>query len=179
MRLFIGLFLPEDIRARLAGLKGGLKGARWVDAENLHLSLRFIGEVTGGIERDIDQALLAIDSPAFDLALSGLGFFDRGGKVHSVWAGVEEADEVILLQSKIERALINIDLEPEHRKYKPHVTLARLKNGKSGEAGKFMEQHDGFRAGPFSIDHFTLFLSHLGHSGAHYEVLADYPLTVP
>ncbi len=176
MRLFVGLALPEDLRARLAGLKGGLRGARWVAVENLHLSLRFIGDVTGGIERDIDQALLAIKSPVFDIALSGLGCFDHRGKVRSVWAGVEESGHVTRLQGKVERALIDIGLEPDHRKYKPHVTLARLKNRKAGNAGEFMETHGGFRAGPFNVDRLTLFLSHLGSGGASYEVLADYPL---
>ena len=176
MRLFVGLALPEDIRTRLAGLKGGLRGARWVAAENLHLSLRFIGDVTGGIERDIDQALLAVDSPAFELALSGLGCFERRGKVSAVWAGVEETGDVTRLQGKVERALIDIGLEPEHRKYKPHVTLARMKNGKAAEAGEFLETHGGFQAGPFRIDRLTLFLSHLGTGGASYETLADYSL---
>lgn len=178
MRLFVGLALPEDIRTRLAGLGGGLRGARWVEPENLHLSLRFIGEVTGGIERDIDHALLAIDSPAFELSLSGLGFFDRRGKVHAVWAGVEDGNAVTRLQAKVERALVDIGLEPEHRKYKPHVTLARIKNGKSGEAGRFLESLGGFMSGPFKVDRMTLFLSHLGPGGAHYQVLADYPLTL-
>lgn len=177
MRLFVGLGLPEDIRVRLAGLKGGLRGGRWIEPENLHLSLRFIGEASGGIERDIDQALLAIESTAFELTLSGLGFFDRRGKVHSVWAGIEDAADVTRLQAKVEHALVDIGLEPEHRKYKPHVTLARIKGGKSGEIGQFLEYNGDFLTGPFKVDRMTLFLSHLNSGGASYEVLADYPLT--
>ncbi len=176
MRLFVGIALPGDVRARLAGLRGGLKGARWVAPENLHLSLRFIGEVAGGEDRDVDQVLQTVSGPAFELSLSGLGAFDRRGKVHAIWAGVEKSDALGRLHGSVESTLVRSGLEPEHRKFKPHVTLARMKNGSASDAGQFLEAHHGFQASPFTVDHFTLFESHLGHGGAHYEVLADYPL---
>ena len=106
MRLFVGLALPKDIRDRLRMLSGGLAGARWVKPENLHLSLRFIGEVPGGEERDIFEALRGIEAPAFDLMLSGLGSFERRGRVHAVWAGVEKSDGLSHLQSKVAAALV-------------------------------------------------------------------------
>ncbi len=84
MRLFVGIPLPDDVRARLAGLGGGIKGARWVVPENLHLSLRFIGEVAGGEDKDVNQVLQTISAKAFDLKLSGLGAFDRRGRVHAI-----------------------------------------------------------------------------------------------
>ncbi len=184
MRLFVGISLPDDVRTRLAGLKGGLKGARWVAPENLHLSLRFIGEVAGGEDRDIAHALKTVSAPAFEMKLSGLGAFDRRGRVHAVWAGVESDEEKGVkksgalgrLQGSVESTLVRSGVEPEHRKFKPHVTLARMKNGSAAEAGQFLEAHHGFRASPFTVDHFTLFESHLGHGGAHYVALADYPL---
>ncbi len=176
MRLFVGIPLPDDVRARLAGLGGGLKGARWVAPENFHLSLRFIGEVAGGEDKDIAHALKTVSAPAFELRLSTLGAFDRRGRVHAVWAGVEKSDALDRLQGNVESTLVRSGLEPEHRKFKPHVTLARMKNGSASEAGQFLEAHHGFQASPFTVDRFTLFESHLGHGGAHYTALQDYPL---
>ena len=177
MRLFVGIPLPEDVRARLGELKGGLLGARWVEPENLHLSLRFIGEVPGGDEADIDEALATIEAPGFPLALSELGFFDRRRRVHAVWAGIGMSEPMVRLRAKVEQTLVRLGHEPEHRKFKPHVTLARMKNGSAADVSRYLEAHNGFSTGgPFDVDCFTLYRSHLGHGGAHYEALADYGL---
>lgn len=176
MRLFVGLAIPQDIRSRLAALTGGIPGARWVAAESIHLSLRFIGEVPGGAERDIDAALAAVGGAAFALRLSGLGCFERRGRVHALWAGIEKQAALMALQDRVESAVVREGFDPERRKFKPHVTLARMKNGRGPEVGRYLENHGDFRAGPFHVDHFTLFRSHLGRGGAHYEALAEYPL---
>ena len=176
MRLFVGIPLPEDVRARLGELKGGLLGARWVEPENLHLSLRFIGEVPGGDEADIDEALATIEAPGFPLALSELGFFDRRRRVHAVWAGIRMSEPMVRLRAKVEQTLVRLGHEPEHRKFKPHVTLARMKNDSAADVSRYLEAHNGFSTGPFDVGCFTLYRSHLGHSGAHYEALADYGL---
>ena len=176
MRLFVGIPLPEDVRARLGELKGGLLGARWVEPENLHLSLRFIGEVPGGDEADIDEALATIEAPGFPLALSELGFFDRRRRVHAVWAGIRMSEPMVRLRGKVEQTLVRLGHEPEHRKFKPHVTLARMKNGSAADVSRYLEAHNGFSTGPFDVGCFTLYRSHLGHGGAHYEALADYGL---
>ena len=176
MRLFVGIALPDEIRDRMAALTGGLKGARWVAPENLHLSLRFIGEVTGGMERDIDGALQTVGGAGFPLSLSGFGAFERRGRVHAVWAGVSQPELLAALRDKIESALVRGGCVPERRKFKPHVTVARLKNGNAADAGLYLEQHAGFAAGPVHVERFTLFESHLGGGGAHYVALADYPL---
>ena len=176
MRLFVGIPLPEDVRARLGELKGGLLGARWVRPENLHLSLRFIGEVPGGDEADIDEALATIEAPGFPLALSELGFFDRRRRVHAVWAGIGMSEPMVRLRAKVEQTLVRLGHEPEHRKFKPHVTLARMKNGPATDVSRYLEAHNGFSTGPFDVGYFTLYRSHLGHGGAHYEALADYGL---
>jgi 2'-5' RNA ligase len=76
----------------------------------------------------------------------------------------------------VEAAVVRAGFEPERRKFKAHITLARFKNSTSSRIGSFIERHDRFRSGPFRIDHFTLFRSHLGNQGAHYEALAEYPL---
>ena len=176
MRLFVGLSLPAEIRARLVSLKGGLPDARWVSEENLHLSLRFIGEVTGGNERDIDLSLQSVNGARFDLTLAGLGTFERRGRVHSVWAGVEKSQSLTALRDRIESVLVRAGQEPEHRKFIPHVTLARMKGAPVRAAGHYLESHADFQAPPFTVERFTLFESHLSHSGARYTVLAEYPL---
>jgi len=178
MRLFVGIALPEDIRARLAMLESGIPGARWVRRENLHLTLRFIGEVDGGQAHDIDAALAAVKGKAFSLAFSGLGCFDRRGRVHTLWADIERSEPLIRLQAKIESALVRASLEPERRKFKPHAALARMKNGlKPGhKIGAYLEANNRFAAGPFAVDRFVLYRSHLGGEAPHYEVLVEYPL---
>ena len=178
MRLFVGIALPEPVRARLAMLEGGIPGAKWVKEENLHLTLRFIGEVDGGAAHDIDAALAAVKGPAFRLAFAGLGVFDRRGKVHTLWAAVERSEPLMRLQAKIETGLVRLRLEPERRKFMPHAALARMRNGLAPgpKIGAWLEANNRFAAGPFEVDRFVLFRSHLGGEAAHYEALAEYPL---
>ena len=175
-RLFVGIPLPEDVREPLAALCGGLPGAKWVAPENLHLTLRFIGEVGGDDAEDIHQALTRVRGSAFDLTLSGIDCFASGRKVRALWAGVVREDRLVRLQDRIEAALVRTGIEPERRKFKAHVTLARFRNGDPPRIGAFIERNNRFSAGPFRVEHFTLFRSFLGREGAHYESLADYPV---
>lgn len=176
MRLFVGLPLPEDLRQRLAGLGVGLPGARWVAPDNLHVTLRFIGEIDDGQAEDIDAALAAIRAPAFDVTVGGVGCFDRGGKVHTVWAGVEAGAAIGHLYEKVESAVVRAGFEPERRKFKAHITLARLRGTPAHRVGDYILARQDFVGGRFTAEGFTLFRSHLGHAGAHYEALVDYPL---
>lgn len=176
MRIFVGIPLPSDIRDRLALLAGGLPGARWVRPESLHVTLRFIGEVDEGQAEDIDAALAAIRAPAFPLTVAGVGCFDRGRQVHTVWAGVEAGPAIGHLYEKVESAMVRCGLEPERRNFKAHVTLARLRGTPVSRVGEYMQTRQGIFGGPFTADRFTLFRSHLGGEGALYEVLVDYPL---
>ncbi len=180
IRLFVGLALPDAVRGELAYLQAGLPGAKWVKAESLHLTLKFIGEVDRGVAEDIDTALGAIHTPSFSMVLSGLGCFESKGKVRALWARVSKSQELKRLQEKIESALVRAGLEPERRKFKPHITLARFKNGTPAERiGMFLENNNTFQTDPFPIEHFTLFRSHLGGDGSVYEPLAEYPLLLP
>ncbi|NYZ13034.1 RNA 2',3'-cyclic phosphodiesterase [Azospirillum sp. RWY-5-1] len=176
LRLFVALDFPDDIRRRLAGLGGGVPGARWTEEENLHLTLRFIGEVPDDMAGDIDAALAGVTAPAFDLTLDGVGVFGAGRASRVLWAGVERSEPLIHLQSKIESALVRAGLAPEERKFTPHVTLARLKDAPQDRIGRFIAERGLFRAGPFPIDQFTLYRSHLGRTGPVYEAVAEYRL---
>ncbi len=176
MRLFVAVPLPEAVRERLAGLRTGLPGARWVSADNMHVSLRFVGEVDEGVAEDLDAALSAVHGPAFDLSLAGVGCFQSGRRVRVVWASVDGSAALTHLHGKVESAVVRSGFGPEGRKFKPHVTLARLKNTPVGKVSGFLEAGHGFSAGPVPVTRFTLYRSHLNRDGAQYEALADYPL---
>lgn len=176
-RLFVGIALPPEIRMRLSVLCAGLPGAKWIDAESLHLTLRFIGEVHGDRAEDIDAALEQVDAPAFDLALNGIDCFQSSGKAHTLWAGISKQPLLAHLRDKVESAVVRAGCEPERRKFKPHVTLARLRGSTDGaRLGAFIQRYNHVTFGPFPVDSFTLFRSHLGGEKAHYEPLVDYPL---
>lgn len=177
MRVFVGIPLPEDIRERLGGLCSGLPSARWVSAENMHITLRFIGEIDEVVVEDVDASLSEIRMPAFPISICNLGCFERGRKVHTIWAGVEETETIGRLHEKVDIALVRTGFEPEGRKFKPHITLARIRGRvPARRIGEYLQVCDGFFAGPFVADRFTLFRSHLGRGGAFYERLVDYPL---
>lgn len=176
IRLFVGLVLPEDARQRLAGLAGGIPGARWLEPDTFHITIRFIGEVAQDVAADIDAALAGIRAPAFPLSLVGVGSFGHGRQIHSLWTGVERSPALAHLHEKVERALVRTGLEPEPRKFAPHVTLARLKQAQPARVEAFAAEHALFRHGPFAIDRFVLFSSHLGRAGASYMAEAEYPL---
>ena len=125
IRLFVALALPAAIKAQLALLSGGIPGARWVPPENYHLTLRFIGEVESWRAEEVDEALANIRARPFMLSLRGLGLFEKAGRISSLWVGVEKTDQLGLLQAKVETALQRIGLEPERKRFAPHVTLAR------------------------------------------------------
>ena len=179
IRLFVALPLPAAIRERLTGLGGGVPGARWTEFENLHLTIRFIGEVENGLLPDIDTALAGVSAPAFDLVLDGVGQFGSGSRSRILWAGVERNDALFHLNQKVESALVRAGLPPEERRYSPHVTLARLRNSPQERIGRFIQDRGLFRAGPIPIAHFTLFESRPGRSGVVYDPLRDYPLGSP
>lgn len=176
IRLFVALDFPTEIRERLAGLGGGVPGARWTEAEGLHLTLRFIGEVPEDDLSDIAGALADIAAPAFALTLDGVGVFGTGRNARVLWAGVERSDALVHLQAKVESALVRLGLAAEERRFSPHVTLARLQNAPADRIGRFLEERGLFRAGPISIDHFTLYESLTGKGTAVYHPLAEFPL---
>lgn len=177
MRLFVAVTLPEGLRERLSDLGHGLPGARWVAAENLHLTLRFIGEVDGADARDIDESLVAIRAPAFQLALQGFGLFGDKRRPRALWAGVGASDELTRLQEKVEQAVVRAGRPPERRKFKPHVTLARFASSPGAKLQDFLAVHALFRSAPFPVEGISLFSSFLSNSGAIYRQEAVYDLS--
>jgi len=178
IRLFVGVELPSDVTDRLYGLRGGVPGARWLEPENIHLTLRFIGDVEDHEFCDVDDALGRVSGPAFDLEINGAGEFSRGRRPVMIWAGITPNPALLDLQRCIDGGLVKAGFPPEGRRYTPHVTLARIKDGARARVREFVAGNNGVRLGPFPVTHFTLFSSHLGHRAASYRAEAAYPLAI-
>jgi len=175
-RLFIALELPDAVKDALMRMCAGVPGAKWRKHEQLHLTLRFIGEVDGGIARDIAEALTLVRAPGFELALRGIGHFGDGRRPRVLWAGVDAAEPVRFLHDRIERVLGDVGLPSERRKFRPHVTLARLNGVRMHHVTEFESHFGGYRSPGFPVHGFTLFSSFLYRDGAIYTPEADYPL---
>jgi 2'-5' RNA ligase len=173
-RLFTGLEIPEQVAQSLGLLRGGLPGARWVDPENYHLTLRFIGDVDDMIAREVASMLGSVRRNSFELRLDGLSSFG-GRKPRAVVASIAPAQPVIELQAEHERLMQRVGLEPEGRKYTPHVTLARLRDSSSREVADYLSARAAFRSIEFPISRFVLFSSRASTGGGPYVVEASYP----
>jgi RNA 2',3'-cyclic 3'-phosphodiesterase len=176
LRLFVALALPDLVKTQLAALAGGMPGAKWISPENYHLTLRFIGEIESWRAEEVDAALAAIRAPRFDLALAGVGSFEKGGRILSLNVPALRSEALARLQGKVETALQRIGLEPERRRFTPHVTLARTDKAETHKVVSFLQVHALFRPPPVPVEHFTLFSSHLGKESAHYVPEVEYEL---
>lgn len=176
LRLFVGLSLPDGVIARLAMLCAGVPGATWTPPENMHITLRFIGDVEEHQAEEIDHLLAGITAAPLALELMGLGTFGEGAKARVLWVGVAPSPALSHLQAKVESACVRAGLAPEGRKFMPHVTLARLNHPHPTRLQSFIQGNNLFSAGPFTIDHFTLFESQLGKGSAVYISQVEYGL---
>jgi 2'-5' RNA ligase len=175
IRLFAAISIPEPLRTRLTFLQGGIPGARWSKPENLHLTLRYIGEVDQAKARDIDGMLATLDVPAFDVTLKGAGEF--GGKEpDAVWAGVAPNPALMHLAAKIESALQRMGLPANPRKYTPHVTLATLRDAPVAKVTEFVLGHSLLDSGPFRVSWFGLYSSNPSSSGSTYVLESRHEL---
>ena len=174
-RLFVALRPPPFIRALLDETMTGVADARWQDDEQLHLTLRFIGEVDGRAAEDIAAALAGLHAPAPEVRLAGVGQFGSRGRVHALWAGVAPHDSLAALHRKVDQALVRAGQEPERRAYLPHITIARLAAREEAVAG-WLAVHAGLASAPFRLEHVVLYESRLGRAGARYEPITRTPL---
>ncbi|MBP6011721.1 MAG: RNA 2',3'-cyclic phosphodiesterase [Alphaproteobacteria bacterium] len=175
IRLFTAIEIPESVRLRLSLLQGGVPGARWTPPENLHLTLRFIGEVDEAVANDIDDVLSSLRARSFDLTLKAAGEFG-GRDPHALWVGVAPNEALHHLVAKVESALQRMGLEAESRKYTPHVTLARLRDAPLPKVREFLAAHAAFDSGPFRAREFALYSSHPSARGSLYRAERTYPL---
>jgi 2'-5' RNA ligase len=174
-RLFTGVEIPPDVGQALASLRGGLPGARWIDPENYHLTLRFIGDVDDMIAGEVASMLGRVKRGAFELRMDGLTSFG-GRKPRAVVATVAGAQALVEVQAEHERLMQRIGLEPEGRKYTPHVTLARLRDSSSRDVAEYLSARGYFRTAAFQVSRFVLFSSRASTGGGPYIVVAAYPL---
>ena len=174
-RLFVAIRPPAAIRAILIGAMGGISGARWQSESQLHLTLRFVGEVDRHVAADLTDGLSRIRAPRFEARIKGVGSFDHRG-AGALWAGVEPKEPLAALAAKLERACQAVGLEPERRAFHPHITLARWKGHRTRALADFLDRRRGLVSEPFEVGEFILFESRLSRHGAHYEAVASYPL---
>ena len=175
-RLFVAIRPPEDIRELLLDAMDDGGDFRWQDDEQLHLTLRFVGEVERPVADDLAAELGRVHSPRFELRVAGTGRFEQRSS-GVLWAGVEPRSPVAALAAKVERACVAVGLEPERRAFHPHITLARWKGRRGHEVARFLDRTRGLTSQPFEVRDFILFESRLSRHGAHYEEVASYPLS--
>ena len=180
IRLFTAIEIPEGVRDLLLDLQSGLPGATWSPFDNLHLTLRFIGEVPEPMVDEIEEALWSVHASGFSLRIKGIGKYGGEGPrspARVIYAEVEHDNGLTRLQAKIEHALQDLGLDPERRKYHPHVTLARLKDTPIGRVGNYLAEHAMFSTPAFEVAEFTLFSSTLGREHSVYDALSSFALT--
>lgn len=175
-RLFIAVDLPETIRKNLVAMSFGIPGAKWVSPEQLHLTVRFIGDVDGALFRDIKNILDEVNFTLFSLQLRGVGYFPPRGAPRVLWIGLEKSEPLQLLRKKIDSRLLQVRVEPEGRKFSPHITLARLKNSPVQKIANFLSGNGLFSQEPFMVEDFKLYSSILSSKGAYHRVERIYPL---
>jgi 2'-5' RNA ligase len=175
-RLFVAIRPPEHIRDLLIDAMDDSPDFRWQDEAQLHLTLRFVGEVDRPLANDLEDALGRIRSAPLQLRIAGLGRFEQRNS-GTLWAGVEPKPPLAALAAKVERICQSVGLEPERRAFHPHITLARWKGRRTQEVQAFLGRSGGLSSGPFMISEFILFESRLSRHGAHYEEVTRYGLT--
>lgn len=178
LRLFVALRPPPAIRDLLADAMDGVPYARWQDDEQLHLTLRFIGEVDRPQGEDIAAMLAQIHASAPTIRIAGVGIFAHRGRADALWADVQPQDALSHLHRKVDQACVRAGLPPERRAYRPHITLARIARsaGTGPEIDAWQARHAGLSSDPFVMTHLTLYQSHLGQGGASYEPVMRWPL---
>ena len=175
-RLFTGLEIPAEIALTLSSLRGGLPGARWIDPENYHVTLRFIGDIDGTAANEIASILFQVNRKPFEVAVQGLSSFG-GKKPRAVVANIAPSRPLIELQAELERMMQRIGLDPEGRKFTPHVTLARLHDASSQDVADYLSVRGYFPSRAFTAERFVLFSSRASTGGGPYVVEDSYALT--
>jgi 2'-5' RNA ligase len=174
-RLFTGLEVPAEIGQTLSNLRGGLPGARWIDPENYHVTLRFIGDIDGVSANEIASMLWQVNRKPFDVTVQGLSSFG-GRKPRAVVANITPSRPLIELQAELERMMQRIGLGPEGRKFVPHVTLAWLNDASSQDVADYLSVRGYFPSRVFTAERFVLYSARASTGGGPYVVEDAYEL---
>ena len=177
-RLFLAIELPEYVKDSLESLQAdGVKGFNYVPRERFHLTLKFIGDIPGQFQEEIEAAIDPIEVHSFLLPIEGLGSFPPQGKPHAVWAGVANGHpRLFQLHKRIEDALFNIGIEPEKRIYHPHITIARVSHAAEETVRQFLKRHPDFGAAPFKVEQFHLMRSEVIEGKRTYSIEKSWDL---
>jgi RNA 2',3'-cyclic 3'-phosphodiesterase len=175
-RLFTGLEIPPSVAQSLAMMRGGLPGARWIDPENYHLTLRFIGDIDDALAHEVAGVLGRVHRRPFEIRIDSLTSFG-GRKPRAVVAAIAPVPPLMELQAEHDRLLQRLGLDPDGRKYTPHITLARLRDSSSHQVADYLAARGHYRSLPFGVSRFVLFSSRASVGGGPYVVEAAYPLT--
>jgi len=174
-RLFAAIDLPERIRGDVSALYEAISGAAWTPEDNLHLTLRFIGDADDVAVQRIDSALRSVEFKPFTARLKSTGFFPPRGIPQVLWCGVARNEELLSLQKQTERALTSkAGLPPQGRKFSPHITIARLKDSPEQKLAQFLTTNALFETEDFTVSKITLYSSLLKRGGAVYTKEAEY-----
>ncbi len=174
VRLFVGLEIPDTLAHALDQARGGVEDVHWQRDDQLHLTLAFIGDVSKNIMREIEGELARVSFDPFELCLNGVGMFGKIGNPKALWANVEDKKPLQHLHEKIMQVLDPLDLGLDHRKYKPHVTLARFKKNAQSRVGDWLVLNEGLKSPSETVQHFSLFSSELTNDGSYYAVESRY-----
>jgi 2'-5' RNA ligase len=173
MRCFVAIPFPKAIKKQLGELQEPIIGLRWQKLEQVHLTLKFLGDVSGDKVQALQKQFSKIKMPSFSLSLQGLGYFPKGKNPRVLWVGIEEHESLIWLRDKVEQICISEGFEAEKRPFKPHITLGRMKGTSQGDVEKFINQHKKFKVQNVLVDEFVLYESKLHPQGAkHIRLMA-------
>lgn len=176
IRLFAALAVPEEIGRGLQRRQQGLPGARWRSLDQLHITLRFFGEVAEPVAAELDAELQGVRGAPLELELDGVGSFGEGAAIRAVYARVGDSPGLSQLAARCEAAARRAGLRPEHRAYRPHVTLAYLKRSEPGRVAAWIQGHNLLRSPPFRAARFGLYSSWRSPEGNRYDLEREYPL---
>ncbi|WP_407049298.1 RNA 2',3'-cyclic phosphodiesterase [Methyloraptor flagellatus] len=174
-RLFTGLEIPAELGVRLSMLRGGLFGATWIDPENYHITLRFVGDIDDRTAEEVASELGRIRRRAFEVSLEEIDSFG-GRQPHSVVAKVGAKNGIMELQAEHERVMQRLGLEPEPRRFTPHVTIARTKGASNRAVADWLAIRGGLFGAQFKAARFVLFSSRSSRGGGPYVIEESYPL---
>lgn len=177
IRLFVAITLPESIRKEVQGMGRAIPNGRPVPEDQLHLTLKFIGEVEGSRLLDIQEALASISHRKLSICLQGVGTFPPRGNPRILWAGVEPAGHTIALRNSIEKKLLLIGIAKERKKFTPHITLARLNNSPIRQVQQYLAGNAFLHTETFTVNSFELYSSQLTGKGALHRLENSFPLT--
>ncbi|PLX51104.1 MAG: RNA 2',3'-cyclic phosphodiesterase [Desulfobulbaceae bacterium] len=173
-RLFIAIDLPADIKEAIKPLCCGLPGARWVPDDQLHLTLRFIGDLDHELFAELYAGLEEVKAKPFPLHIKGLGTFPPRGKPRVLWLGLKKSDALIDLRKKVDSVLRRLEIPLEKKKFAPHITIARLGKTPAPRLGTYLAANNLFRQPPFRVTSFHLYSSILKPEGAVHTCEAEY-----